>query len=88
MAFCFVIKGTIYFIFEAYIPTYEKYILETISLPESFFYFHIGHHWFQVSGYILLARADLHFFHDPHLRVDHETRRRKCGGRGGGSNQK
>ena len=82
------IKGTIYFIFEAYIPKYEKYILEAFSIPESFFYFYIGHHWFQVCWYILLARADLHFFHDPHLRVDHETRRRKCGGRGGGSNQK
>jgi len=88
MAFYFVIKGTIYFIFEAYIPKYEKYILEAISLPESFFYFYIGHHWFQVCWYILLARADLHFFHHPNLRVDHETRRRKCGGRGGGSNQK
>jgi len=46
MAFSFVIKGTIYFIFEAYIPKYEKYILEAISLPESFFYFYIGYYWF------------------------------------------
>jgi hypothetical protein len=69
------IKGTIYFIFEAYIATYEKYSLEAISLPESFFYFFIGHYWFQVSWYSLLARADLYFFYDSHLRVNHETRR-------------
>ena len=75
MAICFVIKGTIYFIFEGYILYYEKNNLEAISVFESFFYFSIGHYWFQVPWNSLLARADLYFFHDPHLRVNHETRR-------------
>jgi hypothetical protein len=75
MAFDFVFKGTIYFIFEVYKPTNEKKYPETLSIFESFFYFYNSYYRLQISWNNYLARSALHFFLDSLCGVGDETYR-------------